>query len=232
MKKNIINFSTNDYTGAGLAALRLHINLKKNRFKSYLIVNEKKNNFKDTIELNKKNILKKFLNKLEFFLLAKKNKFAFYNKGRYLINDISELKFLDKFNPDVVIFHWISNFINPILLKQIKERYNCKIIWNVIDIAPLTGGCHINWGCKNFYNNCNKCPAVKNIFQYRPRETHEMKSKILNNLKLDFLYTGDWMGQQIKNSSIAKGKKFHKLMIPVDENLFMPNSKIRKKNPS
>ena len=38
MKKNIINFSTNDYTRAGLAALRLHINLKKNRFKSYLIV--------------------------------------------------------------------------------------------------------------------------------------------------------------------------------------------------
>jgi len=231
MKKNIIHFSMNDYTGAGLAALRFHKNLKKNKFNSYLVVNEKKNNFKDIIELNKKRIFKNFLNKVEFFLLSKNNKFAFYDKGRYLINDIRELKFMDTLNPEVVIFHWVTNFINPILLNQIKKKYKCKIIWNVIDIAPLTGGCHINWGCKNFHKKCNKCPAVKKIFQYRPRKTHLIKNKIFNNLKLDLLYTGDWMGEQIKNSSIAKGKKSYKLMIPVDENSFRPNSKIKKKNP-
>lgn len=231
MKKNIIHFSMNDYTGAGLAAFRFHENLKRYKFNSYLVVNEKKKNFKNIIELNKKSILKNFFNKLEFFFLTKKNKFAFYDKGRYLINDIDELKFMDKLDPSVVIIHWVTNFLNPNLLKQIKKKYKCKILWNVIDIAPLTGGCHINWSCKKFHSSCNKCPAVKNVFQYRPKKTYQIKNKIFKNLKLDFLYTGDWMGQQIKDSSLAKNKKSHKLMIPVNENNFKPNNKIKKKNP-
>tara|TARA_B100000579_G_scaffold247435_1_gene203306 strand:+ start:735 stop:1979 length:1245 start_codon:yes stop_codon:yes gene_type:complete len=230
MRKKILHLSYDDFTGAGLAALRFHNNLKKNNFVSYLLVNKKKSNSTNVIEISKKNIFNHFLNKSEFFFLTERNKYAFYNKNRYLINDINEINFFEKFKPDIVIFHWISNFINPILFKQIYKKYKCRIFWNIIDIAPLTGGCHINWGCINFKSTCNNCPAVGTLFQSRPKNTLKNKIEIFKNLKVNFLYTGKWMGKQIENSSIAKNHKSYKLMIPVDEKLFKPKPLIKRKN--
>ena len=230
MRKKILHLSHDDFTGAGLAALRFHNNLKKNNFISYFLVNKKKSDFSSVIEIDKKNIFNDFLNKSEFFLLTERNKYAFYNKNRYLINDINEIDFFEKFKPDIVIFHWISNFINPILFTQIYKKYKCKIFWNVIDIAPLTGGCHVNWGCKNFKSTCANCPAVRAPFQNRPKITLKNKIEIFNNSKINFLYTGKWMGKQIENSRIAKNHKNYKLMLPVDEKLFKPKPQVKKNN--
>jgi len=57
MRKKILHLSYDDFTGAGLAALRFHNNLKKNNFVSYLLVNKKKSNSTNVIEISKKNIL-------------------------------------------------------------------------------------------------------------------------------------------------------------------------------
>ena len=123
MKKKIIHFSFDDYTGAGLAAYRFHKNLLENNFDSFLVVNTSKNKDSDIIELRIKNNINFLLNKLEFFYLSSNNKYAFYNKNRYLLNHIDQLKFLSDYYPVIIIFHWITNFINPKLFNEIQKKY-------------------------------------------------------------------------------------------------------------
>ncbi len=231
MKKKILNLSYDDYTGAGLASLRFHKNLLENNYSSYLMVNEKKSNYKNIININKKSNIDFFLNKFEFLFLKKRNKYAFYNKNRYLINDLNQIPFIEKIKPQIVIFHWVTNFINPSLLYQIKKKYKSDIYCNLIDIAPLTGGCHINWGCTNFSNDCGNCPAVSFIYKKKPVNTLSYKLNIFSNLNIKFLYTCEWMKDQLKKSAIAKSKKVFKLMLPIDENVFKPENKVIKKNP-
>ena len=226
MNKRVIHFSNDDYTGAGLAAYRFHKNLFENEISSYLIVNESKQNNSNIIALNLDNKINKIFNKIEFFGLTEKNKYAFYDKNRYLLNNINQLNFLEKYQPEIIIFHWISGFINPNLFEKIESKFNCKLYWNIIDIAPLTGGCHINWGCQNFTQNCSKCPATHNFYQFKPLKTFKQKSKALDKTKINLMYTCDWMGKQINKSPFLNKKNSFKIMIPINENKFKPDRNV------
>lgn len=64
----------------------------------------------------------------------------------------------DRFDPDVVHLHWVSNFIDH--AQFFRRNMHRKFVWTLHDMNPFTGGCHHAMECANFSSDCRQCPQL------------------------------------------------------------------------
>lgn len=65
------------------------------------------------------------------------------------------------FKPDAIIVHAISDFLAPSDVLALQEATGANVIWNLMDLAAHTGGCHFAWTCRKYETGCSQCPAVR-----------------------------------------------------------------------
>ena len=91
--KNIIHFSTEDFGGAGSAALRVHEVYKQYGFNSILFCKNKRTDREDIVVIKPlaKNFYFRVLNKIEAKLNLFNNKYYFFEKNRNTLRDIKPM---------------------------------------------------------------------------------------------------------------------------------------------
>jgi glycosyltransferase involved in cell wall biosynthesis len=241
-KLNILNLATTDQGGAGAASLSFNELFNREGHYSRLLVKQSKFKNKDVIVLknNTKFSPNRILSRLKYEwknLINKRYKNGLYDSKYSFFNEdeskqhISSKKILDNisFKPDVIVLHWISNFVNSKTINELAKATNAKIVWLLMDNAPLTGGCHYPWDCKGFCNDCNDCPAIiapdKKIIAKKNlayKHTH-----IPTNLEI--LTCTEFDYSRAITASVFANHKIHKILLPIDDTIFITGDKIAAK---
>lgn len=220
----VLHLSTHDYGGAGKAAVRIHSSLLNSNIKSKMLVKYKRSKIDSVFNID---IPALYLKVNKLIEVAKRRiqyreRYNMFSPADNSIGDIvSSIKELD-FKPNVVILHWVANFISLNDIKLIKSAFNCNIYWYAMDMAPFTGGCHYAWDCKGYLKECSDCPAVfsYNPFDY-PEQYFYKKKQLIEELKINAIASNQWVAEQIKTSSVP----FNKIDIcylPIDAEVFKP----------
>jgi len=233
LKMHVLNIAYTDSGGAGIASTFLNELLNTEKIESLLLVKKTIENKNNIIAINK--VETKLVSKIRIKFLQylskirkKDNKNRFVQKFSFLniseteinLNATSILKKIP-FKPDIIVLHWISNFVNAKTINDIYKETNAKIFWIMMDNAPITGGCHYTWNCKGFQENCDECPAILN---------EEKKSEANRNLqfkkqnlpeKIELIVGSEFDYQKAIKSSLFKNKKIHKILFPVNEEVFV-----------
>jgi len=215
-------FSGNPATGAASGAMNLCKGLIKENV-NIEIYNDKFDfkirNKEISYKKNYKKIITSFINNIndrkKFFISKKKIKFSNGFTGSTPI-PVSEI---NKF--DLIHLHWINNgFFN---LEKINN-INVPIVWTIRDMWPFTGGCHYTLGCKKFYNECNLCPSINNLFFKDDSilNLFNKKISIFKNQNIHLVGISKWIETEIKNSLIFKNNKIHQIYNCIDDDLFFP----------
>jgi glycosyltransferase involved in cell wall biosynthesis len=203
-------FSTNDFPGAGHAAIKVLNAIKKRKIQSRLFVRFKKYKISEKLKLDfiSKNrlIAHDFLSKIiKYFYLEKKTRsFDFFS---FKISNI-----INKLNFDIIQLHWINNFLS---LKDI-EKINKPIVWRFSDMWPILGSEHyskIKSGKKDFFN-----------FE---KDLKKKKREILNK-NINIVAPSKWLFKIIKKNKIVNLKKIHFIPTPINHLIFK-KKKISKK---
>ena len=222
---HIIHFSTSDNLGAGSAASRFHKNLIVNGVTSQLFVADKRTNDEYTIAIpSGKSLIHKVLNKVDSFFNFFNSHYYFFEKNR---NSLSAFKKIDQHlekKPDIIVLHWITGFVNLDVIHLLQKKYSCKVYWYLMDMAPMTGGCHYAWDCNGYQNSCNNCPAVSFPYATLPSKTLLYKKTIVKQMDIELLSASSWLNKQLNTSTIFKDSKIHSLMLGIDESIFSPLS--------
>lgn len=197
----IVQLSTSDMGGAGIAAKQLHLQLLKNNINSvfltkvklgmdlpshHIIAQETKKGFMNRIVSRLNNIIKYhfpfFDNDLNYYLRNKKVGFEHFS---FPYSDIDLANFEIIKNSDIVHLHWISDgFVD---YKNIFSL-NKKFVWTLHDMNPFSGGCHYSDGCLKFQTNCNYCFQLEGATdEYFSNRILNYKIRALENLKDDQL---------------------------------------------
>ena len=237
-KLNILNLATEDYGGAGIASKCFNDLFINAGYNSILIVKQSNTRNKNVIvleDLSSKYSLRWFFRKVVNYMnrLYLKNKVVPVD-SKYVFSNVIESKqfytakkILKKtpFEPDIIILHWISNFINSKTIKELNDQTKAKLIWIMMDNAPLTGGCHYPWDCKGFELDCSNCPAILNSSKLKIAQDNltYKKNNLPTNLELITSSESDY--RRALKSSIYKTHKIHKILFPVDDNKFKPDCK-------
>lgn len=188
-----LRIATHDFYGAGSASVSVVQNLRKKGIDAKLLVQYKKSSYDYVIGLHNYHSLWGKLLYISGYLIRK-----FYRKfividNKYLFldfqqNSISADKLLKLYGdiPDVISCAWTSNFISNKTIKELKEKTGAKVVIEMTDNSPLTGGCHYPWDCRGFTLDCYPCPALRKGCK-RAQKTLLLKK---NNITPDIMISG------------------------------------------
>lgn len=224
--KKILHISTDDKRGAGSAVIRIHSTLiKKEGIKSKVLCMNKTINDSNIISDENfflKLFFLKIFNRVESLLGFFDKKYYFFNKGRNSIRTVEKFESLLPFAPDIIILYWISGFLDIKVIREYLYKNNCTIYWYLLDMEPMTGGCHYSWTCTEYQKKCDNCPAVCNFYQKIPLRNFSIKKDIVASANIQVISPSSGVSLQLEESTIFKDMPKHHIMLGVDEKVFKP----------
>lgn len=232
----ILNLATTDQGGAGIASVYFNEMFNNTRHQSVLVVKQsnRKNHNVIVIKPAPSNILLKLIQKVQNRLrrLRKERDDGIFDEKYIFLNINENRKHITAqeiitrlpFKPDIIVLHWVTNFVNTETIKALQELTQAKLFWIMMDNAPITGGCHYPWECKSFEKDCSNCPAILDL---------KMQSIAQNNLNykihnlpndIELIVCSESDYKRALRSAIFKTKKVHKILFPIDSKKFTPGS--------
>lgn len=131
------------------------------------------------------------------------------------------------FTPDGFIYLFPQKFLTAGDLYYLNDKTKAPIFWYMMDMAPMTGGCHYAWDCTGYTRQCGACPG---IFSDNPKDktnkNWKKKSAFIEKTNITPIAGSEWQYKQLKQSSLFKNKPHHKLLLPIDDRIFIPSDKI------
>ena len=231
MTKIVLNLSAIDYGGAGKFTLHFNELLRKTDCRSYLVVKDVKTTYPHVIAYPKK--FEKPIAKIQRKLAKQQYReedtvkdYYFYNLyDRFSTVSASKILALLPEKPDVIIVHWVSDFINAEILNELQTLSGASIFMLMLDNAPITGGCHYPWDCAGFESDCSECPAIlKPSIKAIPKKNLALKKKYLPDNTTLLVFSDNDLNRA-RNSALFKYKSIIKLPgYLVDETKYKPGN--------
>ena len=224
----VILTSANPKISSGIVALDLMKGLMNYGCNIQIIT---KSELDEKYLLKNRNIYRSFLRVFKI-LTNIKNKFDYiFCKSSYYMfslktnNSKQYLNYLiESINliPDFYIYLFPNNFLDMSDLYYLYEKTKVKIIWYMMDMSILTGGCHYAWDCDGYTKNCGFCPGLQ--FGHRKDRTYRNLLSKRNLLEKNFLLpvaASEWQLMQLKKSSLFSNSKiFYKILLPINPLIF------------
>lgn len=227
----ILHFSTYDITGgAAKAAYRQHMALRDAGHFSKMIVRYKRSRDKDVRRAGPLFNFRPVFNRI-------KNKIRFLGENfpkapfmmNYDMNQGIDTEFFYDENPDsvdIISLYWITDFLTVKAIREIYEYYRRPLVWTLLDMEPVTGGCHYSYGCRNFTRQCENCHLLKTTsLKNWPQVVWRRKYEYLKGLPITFVAPTTWVAERIRESSIFSGHRVDIIPLAIDIKVFKPGDK-------
>ena len=224
----VLHLSTHDYGGAGKAAHRLHRNLAARGVDSRMLVLYRRTTDPAVHQVGRRGMLYRARNvwvKLHLKLRTHKD-YYFQQQLHAPVRDAAGLGRLAGFQPDVIVAHWISNFLSVANLRWMQADTGAPVVWYLMDMAPFTGGCHYAWDCPGYRRQCGRCPA---LYSDDPDDlshrTWEAKREHLQRMDLVAVAGSGQQAEQAKRASLLAGKRVERILVGLDGGVFRPGDR-------
>lgn len=130
------------------------------------------------------------------------------------------------FKPDIIILYWVTDTVNSKNIYELSMLTGAPILWYLMDMAALTGGCHYAWDCEGYKKCCGNCPA---IYSSDEKDTTYdnllLKKKYFDQTNLSAVAGTEWLYRQAKESTLFREKRVYKVMASREPEIFRPSDK-------
>lgn len=178
-----------------------------------------------------KSFSKIILNKLGF-----KSVYKVKSDRDYLIQNIDQtktyystkrlLKKID-FKPDIIIVLFMQHFLSFKNLHELNVLTNAPILLYMMDLAPITGACHYTWACKNYVENCGKCPALFSTEELdQSRLNFIYKNKYVEKTNIIPIAASSWQYNKLLEANMFRYKDKYKVLLGINSEKFKPGKPI------
>lgn len=240
----VILSSSHPFKKAGVVAKDLLNNFRRNSSCNVILIVKEWDNYRDndviSIDSFFDTCYKNFYQKVKKIINRLTKKKIVNINSEYYIHQLDQTKtfystqrIMNKFSftPDVIIVLFMPNFINSINLYELNKLTKSPILLYMMDMAPITGGCHYAWDCKGYTNKCGNCPG---LYSTNPQDQSylnwQFKKKIIDNTNIIPIAGTEWQFRQLQESSLFKDKQKYKVLLGIDDELFRPANKLEVRN--
>lgn len=131
------------------------------------------------------------------------------------------------FKPDAIVVLFMPFFLSFKNLYELNKETKVPILLYMMDMAPMTGGCHYAWDCKGYTEKCGNCPAYYSNNEYdQSRKNWDFKHEYIEKTNIIPIAGTEWQYRQLQQSSLYQNKSKYKILLPIDEELFKPGNKM------
>lgn len=219
---NILHFSNADIRGgAAQATYQLHSLLREAGHRSVLAVRRKDSADPDVLRIGAKTLwdstwserFERGRARLAGGYKVKAVPFRNFNFNLAPIPDLrSTLNAMPR--PDIIFIHWVNELLTAADIRRLWQQTTCPLVWMLMDLEPIAGGCHYQGSCTRYQKECHDCPQLQ---QNGPkdwawRNWHE-KRRQLSDLPITVLAPTRWAGDRLAQSGLFG--KHHTAQIPL-----------------
>lgn len=213
-------------SGAGRAAFKIHSSLANVNIDTKLLVAEKRTEDKNTIQLfdsvfsRKRQRIVEYMEH-KFGKVVSKPQVPIFSQGLFPFLKLEKNVYVKE--ADIVIAYWLNgSFVNPEQLGALQK----PIIWRLSDAWPFTGGCHYFGDCEGFKKDCGFCPQLKFPSKHDfSRRLLSRKRKSWKQSDLTIVAPSNWMSKQVKESSLFSSRRVEVIHTGVNTRVFHPLDK-------
>ncbi|MBN2396281.1 MAG: glycosyltransferase [Candidatus Atribacteria bacterium] len=140
----------------------------------------------------------------------------------------STKKILNKtrFKPDAIIVTFMQNFLSFKNIYELNEITNAPVYIYMMDMAPMTGGCHYAWDCKGYLNSCGNCPAMYSVkANDQSRMNWLFKKERILKTNITAVAATEYQYRQLQQGSMFKEKSRYKILLGIDNEIYRPGNK-------
>lgn len=131
-----------------------------------------------------------------------------------------------KFKPDVVLVLFMTSFVSYKNLYEINKTTKAPIFVYMMDMAPITGGCHYAWDCKGYMENCGNCPGLySKKYNDNTFQNFNFKKTYIDKTNIIAISCTEHQNKQLFESSLFKSKEKRKILLGINQEVFKPGSK-------
>lgn len=229
----LILTAAHPFRNSGVVAYDLMQSLKSKGFNVEIVTNTRLDQeFENTISLKGyfQDVYLRFKNRLIRYTRS-----GDVSDSNFYMHDLSEGKKVGygkrilkkiKTRPDAIIYLFSNHFLTALDLDYLHVHTQAPVFWYMMDMSPMTGGCHYAWECLGYTKECGFCPGIYS--ESKEDKTHlnwQKKFKSINNSNIIPIAASEWQYNQLKNSSLFKNSKKYKIYLPIDDTLFRPGDK-------
>jgi len=158
-----------------------------------------------------------------FFIKGVPTTTTFFNFDRELDLDTRSYFGFKPWDVDIVHLHWISHLLTVKTIRRLYKHYRCPLLWTVMDLGPLTGGCHYALECEGFKKQCGHCPQLHSRRFADPSQVvWRRKFCYLRVLPITFIAPTGWVATRIKESSLFGDHRIEEIPLAIDTTVFRP----------
>ena len=215
---------------------RLHKNLLASGYESYILSLHGDVSDDNIIYLSKNRILPYYdlsrtMRKVYFEIFMKNHSNYYYPEWNLDFVTIKQIDKILPFEPELIVAHWTKFAFNSKLQYELSKKYNAPIVSYMMDMAPITGGCHYAYDCKRYELGCGLCPAINSKKQKDISwKTFKQKEHYISKTDVSLIYASEEQKKQVEKSEMWKQKNKFEMMLSVDENTYIPKNICDAKN--
>ncbi len=225
---NLLHLSNSDITGgAAQASYQIHALLRAAGHRSVMAVRRKDSSDPDVVPVGARSWLncssaegaERLRARLSGGYRTTPLPLHYFNRNLAPIPDFDDaLKAMP--HPDVLFLHWITNMMTVADIRRLAKRVTCPIVWVLLDMEPMTGGCHYSGSCTRFKTECRDCPQLQTGggSDWAGRTWHD-KWKLLTDLPITFLAPTQWIGSRLSESKLFGGHPVTHIPLPMNTRL-------------
>jgi len=127
---------------------------------------------------------------------------------------------------DIICLHWTTGLLTTKCVQALYRRYAVAVIVTMMDMEPMTGGCHYTFGCRRFMEHCGICP------QLEPNGLHDVSWMVLDRKRRCFgeipvvvRCSSHACSDLLRQSVVFRDAAVVVNPFPVNEELFHPSDK-------
>lgn len=219
----ILHLATHEGSGAGRAALRLHLGLLNEQVDSSAFVLQKGSDIQSVVKLGTQSSLyKRIQSKLSIMILSN----IFGCDTTFSVNATPSLipNQIKNPSPDVINLHWIGwEFLRVEDLKSFKV----PLVWTLQDMWPFTGGCHYSQNCDRYTDSCGACPQLHSSKNSDlSRWVWQRKAKAWKGINLTIVAPSSWMAECASSSSLFKDLRVEVIPFCLDTESYKPSNRL------
>lgn len=219
-----LHLSAADHGGAGMAAWRMHDALRQLGHGSRMVVLSRRNADQDVVELGADDGLfgaRRWVQKA-WLKLSSSDDFYFQNQRLSLRPDWAGV-LAGMSSPDVIVVHFVSHFVAFDDVQRLQAMTGAPVLWSLLDMGLLTGGCHYAWDCSGYQAGCGQCPAL------RMRGSADASARTWRAKQRALAATRGWvlagsgtLARQAAAASLFRGRHIETLLLAVSPEQFKP----------
>ncbi|MDD2218299.1 MAG: glycosyltransferase [Eubacteriales bacterium] len=228
----ILNLNSNLHSISGNIPYRIHKILLKLGYDSFFVTVDTSIDEPEIIKypLPFQNLRTKLVYYLGRILFGFKRsmKYVYYPEWNLFGIRAKRIRALIKENPDLIIAYWTDYYFTQKVIYELSKITGAPVLWYMMDMAPLTGGCHMSYDCRGYEKGCGKCPALRFGWKYDlSYRSYLKKAKYIAKTNISTVSASTFLYNQALNCNLYKDKMNYKIMLPVDERIYQPGCKER-----